>query len=103
MRRGRKDYRVSKPPERSLGQPGNLIVNFLDASGKLAQSFDFSAHAQRPIMAAELAFAFRNHLADKSEATRRGTFTGGVRNWFRFLDEHARSGSAVLSISTRTH
>ena len=68
MRRRRKDYRVAKPPERLLGQPGDLIVNFLDASGALTQSFDFSVHASRPIMAAELAFAFRNHLAVKSEA-----------------------------------
>jgi hypothetical protein len=99
MRRRRKDYRVAKPPERLLGQPGDLIVNFFDASGALAQSFDFSVHARRPIMAAELAFAFRNHLADKSEATRKGTFTYGVRQWFRFLEAHARSGCQVESMA----
>jgi hypothetical protein len=57
MRRRRKDYRVAKAPEHVLGQPGILIVNFPDTSGALAQSFDFSIHAQRPMMAAELAFA----------------------------------------------
>jgi hypothetical protein len=50
-------------------------------------------------MAADLAFAFRNHLADKSEATRKGTFTYGVRNWFRFLEAHARSGWQAESIA----
>jgi hypothetical protein len=99
VKRRRKDYRVTKPPECLLGQPGNLIVNFLGASEVLSQSFDFSGHAQRPIMAAELAFAFRNHLADKSEATRSGTFAYGVRQWFRFLDAHARSGCAVTSMA----
>jgi hypothetical protein len=99
MRRPRKDYRVAKPLERLLGEPGNLIVNFLDANGALAQSFDFSVYAYRPVMAAELAFAFRNHLTDKSKATRSGTFNRGVRNWFRFLDVHARSGAAPVSMA----
>jgi hypothetical protein len=97
MKQRRKDYRVAKPPERLLGQPGDLIVNFLDASGALTQSFDFSVHASRPIIAAELAFAFRNHLAEKSEATRSGTFKC-LRQWFRFLDAHARSGDAAASM-----
>jgi hypothetical protein len=99
MKRRRKDYRVTKPPERRLGQPGDLIVEFLDARGTLAQSFDFSVYAQRPIMAAELAFAFRNHLTDKSAATRRGIFNHGVRNWFRFLDAHARSSPAATTMA----
>jgi hypothetical protein len=99
MRRPRKDYRVAKPLDCLLGEPGNLIVNFLDSSGALAQSFDFSIYAQRPIMAAELAFAFRNHLTDKSKATRSGTFNCGVRNWFRFLDVHARTGAAPVSMA----
>jgi hypothetical protein len=50
-------------------------------------------------MAAELAFAFRNQLADKSAATRRVTFVYGVRNWLRFLDAHARSGAGAASMS----
>jgi hypothetical protein len=99
MRRSRKDYRIVKPLECLLGEPGNLIVNFLDANGSLAQSFDFSVYACRPVMAAELAFAFRNHLTDKSKATRSGTFNRGVRNWFRFLDVHARSGAAPVSMA----
>jgi hypothetical protein len=99
MRRRCKDYRIAKTPERLLGQPGDLIVNFLGASRARAQSFDFSIHAQRPIMAAELAFAFRNQLADKSAPTRRITFVYGVRNWFRFLDAHSRSGFAAASMA----
>ena len=98
MKRQRKNYRLAKPPERLLGQPGNLVVNFLDGSGALVQSLDFSVHARRPVMAAELAFAFRHHEADKSEATRTSTFTSGVRSWFRFLDEHERSVIALTSM-----
>src|SRR5215471_5951535 len=96
MRRRRKDYKVSTPSQRFLGQPGDLIVNFFDANGELKQSFDFSVHTNRPVMAAELAFAFRNQLADKSEATRSITFASGVRNWFRFLDAHAWARSAPI-------
>jgi hypothetical protein len=99
MRPRYKDYRIAETPERLLGQPGNLIVNFLETSGARAQSFDFSIHAQRPMMAAELAFAFRNQLADKSAPTRRITFVYGVRNWFRFLDAHARSGFVAASMA----
>jgi len=99
MRRRRKDYRVTKPPVRLLGQPGDLIARFLDARGALAQSFDFSVYAGRPIMAAELAFAFRHHLVDKSDLTRRATFNCGVRQWFLFLDTYTQSGSQVKSIS----
>jgi hypothetical protein len=99
MRRRRKDYRIAKPPERLLGEPGDLIVKFLEASGTGVQSFDFSVHAQRPRMAAELAFAFRNHLADKSQATRKQTFTRGVRLWFHFLDARVPSGAAAASMA----
>src|SRR5215472_6400427 len=99
MKRRRKDYRVARVPEHILGQPGNLIVNFLDSSGTLAQTFDFSVYAQRPIMAAELAFAFRNHLTDKSETTRTSMFNRGVRDWFRFLDSHAPAGVAAASMA----
>ena len=99
MKRRRKDYRLTKLPERLLGEPGNLTVNFLDAGGALVQSFDFSVHGRRPVMAAELAFAFRHHQADKAQATRRGTFTHGVRAWFRFLDAEDRSDGAPMSMA----
>jgi hypothetical protein len=99
MRRRRKNYRIAKPPECLLGKPGDLIVKFLNASGTAAQSFDFSVHAQRPRMAAEVAFAFRNHLTDKSQATRKQTFTRGVRLWFRFLDARAPSGAPATSMA----
>jgi len=89
MRRKRKNYRIAEGLESVLGQPGEVVVNFVNASGALAQSFDFSIHAQRPMMAAELAFAFRNQLADKSALTRRGTFKC-LRQWFRFLDTMSR-------------
>ena len=95
----RKDYRLATPPVRLLGEPNSLVVNFLDASGALAQTFDFSVHACRPIMAAELALAFRHHHVDKSEATRTGTFTHGVRAWFRFLGEQDQPNDAPASMT----
>ena len=104
MSRRRKDYRVTKPPERLLGKPGDLIVKFLDPSGARGQCFDFSIHAQRPTMAAELAFAFRNHLADKSKTTRNETFTRGMRRWFQFLDAHVppRATASMAEVDTNT-
>lgn len=99
MKRRRKNYRLAVPPVRLLGKPGNLVVNFLDGAGGLEQSFDFAVHGRRPVMAEELAFAFRHHLADKSPITRRGVFTHGVRAWFRFLDDHDASANSVTQMA----
>jgi len=45
-----------------IGKPGTLVVNMLDGDGKLERSFDFSAYAARPVMAAEIALAFRSTM-----------------------------------------
>lgn len=99
MPRRRKDYRIAVPPERRLGTPGALEVRFLDEHGALAQRFDFAVHARRAVMAAEIAFAFRHHLADKSEATRTTVFASSVRAWFRFLDDHDRQACAIVRMA----
>ena len=104
--RPRKDYRLPPPPAllSDAVQPENLVVRFLTPAGTPAQSFDLSAHAHRPHLAAELAFAFRHHLADKSDRTRQ-TFQYNIAWWFRFLDEHDPAREVVRSardISTAT-
>ncbi len=87
MGRLRKDYRLVPTPEPLIGKPGTLVVNMLDGDGKLERSFDFSAYAARPVMAAEIALAFRQHHADKCPDTRKGAFQA-LRTWFGFLEEH---------------
>ncbi len=98
MKRGRKNYRLETPSARLLGKPGNLTVNFLDGGGTLEQAFDFTEHARRPVMAEELAFAFRHYLADKQSNTRQ-TVRQGVRAWFRFLDEHDPSRASLTRMA----
>jgi hypothetical protein len=83
--RPRKNYRLEPAPERLIGIPGTLVVNMLNGDGTLEHSFDFSPYAARPVMAAEIALAFRQHYADKSPATRTGAFQG-LRAWFGFLE-----------------
>jgi hypothetical protein len=87
MAKRRKDYRVAAGPEPLIGTPGPLVVNFLDERGELTQTFDFSVHAARPQMAAEIALAFRYHHAGNTRATRKGAFHSSSI-WFRFLGAH---------------
>ena len=98
MKRRRKNYRLEAPPIHLLGKPGNMTVNFLDGGGTLEQAFDFTEHARRPVMAEELAFAFRHQLADKQSNTRQTTWQG-VRAWFRFLDEYDPSCASLTRIA----
>jgi len=85
MGRHRKDYRVTTRPEPLVGAPGSLTVNFLDERGELTKSFDFSLYASRPVLAAELALAFRQHHAANVAATSAGAFRSAGM-WFLFLD-----------------
>ena len=86
MGRLRRRLSTCPTPEPLIGKPGTLVVNMLDGDGKLERSFDFSACA-RPVMAAEIALAFRQHHADKCPETRKGAFQA-LRTWFGFLEEH---------------
>jgi integrase len=85
MVRHRKDYRVTARPATLVGTPGSLTVNFLDERGELTRSFDFSVHASQPVLAAELALAFRQHHAGSVAGTSAGAFRS-VGMWFLFLD-----------------
>jgi len=96
--RKRKDYRVSPQPVPffGAGTPRDLVVRFLDATGKPAGVLNLSAHTGRARMAAELAHALRWHLADKCDAHRQG-MQYQLAYWFRFLDEHDPGRELVVS------
>ena len=96
--RKRKDYRLLPRPAHisEVGRPEDLVVRFLTPAGTPARPFDLSAYAHRPCLAAELAFAFRHQLADKSDGTRQ-TFQYNLSWWFRFLDEHDPAREVVRS------
>ena len=87
MRRRSKDYRLTTEPDPLIGEPGALDVNMFDSHGNLERTYKFSVYAARPVMAAEIALAFRHYNADKSATTREGSLHC-LRVWFRFLDEH---------------
>ena len=97
MGRLRKDYRLVPTPEPLIGKPGTLVVNMLDGDRGLERSFDFSAYAARPVMAAEIALAFRQHHADKCPETRKGAFQA-LRAWFGFLEEHGTPTEAMRDV-----
>jgi integrase len=87
MVRHRKDYRVTTKPAPLVGTPGSLTVNFLDERGELTRSFDFSVYASRPVLAAELALAFRQHHAASAPTTSAAAFRSASM-WFLFLDDY---------------
>ncbi|KAJ8137873.1 hypothetical protein OY671_008914, partial [Metschnikowia pulcherrima] len=77
------DYRVEPSPKPSIGNPGALSVNVVDADGQLECAFDFSIF-DRPTMAAEWALAFRHHYAAKQPANRGSAFRT-LKFWFALL------------------
>lgn len=95
--RRRKDYRLEPVLERLIGKPDTLVVNMLDGDGNIERSFDFSPYAARPVMAAEIALAFRQHHADKSPETRAGAFLR-LRVWFSFLDAYSVPIAAMRDV-----
>ena len=99
MPRGKKDYRVAPSPEPLIGNPGALLVNVVDADGKLECSFDFSIFADRPAMAAEWALAFRHHYAVRQPANRVSVYRN-LKLWFAFLGEHYTSIAATRDVDT---
>jgi integrase len=99
MPRRRKDYRVAPSPEPLIGNPGALVVDMIGTDGALERSFDFGLFDSRPMMAAELALAFRHHCADKGPKTRLNTYHR-LSLWFRFLAEHHGSVTAMRDVDT---
>ena len=98
--RKRKDYRLPPQPAHFSGvaAPESLVVRFLTPAGMPAQPLDLSAYAHRPRLAAEFAFAFRHHLADRADRTRE-TVQYNLPWWFKFLDEHDPARVRVRSVS----
>jgi len=101
MARRQKEYRVAPSPEPLVGNPGALVVNIVGADGSLVWSFDFSAFAACPVLAAEWALAFRHHYADKSQVTRYNAFRR-LDLWFEFLAEHFDTTVTSRDIDTAT-
>jgi integrase len=101
MTRRQKDYRVAPSPEPLVGNPGALLVNVVDADGKLERSFDFTVFAERPTMAAELALAFRHHYAVRQPANRTNAYRA-VKLWFVFVEAHDVSIAAMRDVDTDT-
>jgi hypothetical protein len=99
MPRRRKDYQVAPSPEPLIGNPGALVVNLIGTDGALERSFDFGLFDSRPMMAAELALAFRHHHADKGPKTRLNTYRR-LLLWFGFLAEHHGSITAMRDVDT---
>lgn len=99
MARVRKDYRVAPSPEPLLGNPGALVVNVVDAAGRLETSFDFGVFAQHPVMAAEWALAFRHHYA-AAQPSHRGSAYGRLKYWFAFLAGYHRPVTASRDLDT---
>ncbi len=102
--RKRKDYKLPPQPAHLLvaSRPEDLVLNFLDPTGVLEQSIDLSRLTGRPRLVADLAFALRHHLADKSRHTRSKVRTH-LRRFFEFLDHHDPSHARIVSARDVDH
>ena len=96
--RRRKDYRIAPSQPPSSSPNSGLIVELFDERGELIRRFDFGALGAPPMMARELALAFRGHLADKSPLVWAATFGSGIRHWLRFLAEREGWAGRVESL-----
>jgi hypothetical protein len=96
--RKRKDYKLSPQPACLSGvvRPEDLVLNFLDPTGALEQSIDLSGLKERPRLVADLALAFRHHLADKSQHTR-SNVRKHLGRFIVFLDQHDPARTRILS------
>ncbi|MBE3603725.1 site-specific integrase [bacterium] len=75
-----------------------LVVEFCDERGAPVRRFDFGVLGAPPLMACELALAFRGHLADKSPSVWDATFGPGIRYWLRFLSEREGWAARIESL-----
>ena len=96
--RKRKDYKLPPQPARlsDVVRPEDLVLNFLSVTGALEQTIDLSSLKGRPCLVADLAFAFRYHLADKSRHTRSNT-RKHLGRFLQFLDQHDPARTLILS------
>ncbi len=96
--RARKDYRIAPSKLPALSPKSELIVELFNERGGLVRRFDFGAVGAPPMMARELALAFRGHLADKSAPVWAATFGSGIRHWLRFLAEREGWAERIESL-----
>lgn len=98
MRKPRKDYKLPPQPARlsDVVRPEDLVLNFLGPTGALEQSINLSGLKGRPRLVADLAFAFRYHLADKSRHTR-SNVRKHLGRFLEFLDQHDPARARILS------
>src|SRR5260370_31245094 len=82
----------------ALSPKSELIVELFNERGGLVRRFDFGAVGAPPMMARELALAFRGHLADKSAPVWAATFGSGIRHWLRFLAEREGWAERIESL-----
>jgi integrase len=96
--RKRKNYKLPPQPARlsDVVRPEDLVLNFLSVTGALEQNIDLSSLKGRPCLVADLAFAFRYHLADKSRHTRSNT-RKHLGRFLQFLDQHDPARTLILS------
>ena len=96
--RGRKDYKLPPRPAHLSGvcRPEDLVLNFLGPTGGLGQTLDFSDHMGRPRLMADLVFACRHHLADKSRGYRERV-PRHLCHFFESLDQHDPVRAQILS------
>ncbi|MEE3503775.1 phage integrase SAM-like domain-containing protein [Acidiphilium acidophilum] len=100
MAKKRKDYRV-RVTDIDYGSLGDLIVSMPGIEGERELIFDFSVYDTRRKMAAELAFAFRHHLADKRNPTKVGCYHQ-LRQWFAFLAEYPKGICQMRDVDDAT-
>ncbi|MBF6571607.1 MAG: site-specific integrase [Candidatus Binataceae bacterium] len=96
--RPRKDYRIAPSQPPSSSPNSGLIAELFDERGELIRRFDFGALGAPPMMARELALAFRGHLADKSPSVWAATFGSGIHHWLRFLSEREGWAGRIESL-----
>ena len=96
--RKRKDYKLPRQPAHlsDAVKPEDLVLNFLGPTGTLEQSIDLSRLKGRPRLVADLAFALRYHLGDKSRHTRTKVRTH-LRRFLEFLDQHDPTRARIMS------
>lgn len=99
MKRQRKDYRLAPYPKVLTGEPGCLLVTFLNSAGQPEGAFDFSIFGMKLGVSGEIALAFRHHHAGHCPATRASAFHA-LRHWFMFLHDQDPAIRSMQDVDT---
>ncbi|AOH87304.1 hypothetical protein AWL63_23515 (plasmid) [Sphingomonas panacis] len=79
-----------------VDSPGGCVLRFLTPVGELEQEIDLTGDGGRGQLRADIAFALRHHLADKSCIYREG-IARSLPRWFEFLDIRDPSRSMITA------